>query len=144
MRTTSEFLEYYGTLSDDALIHIVLTRELLPDAAFALKTELVRRGISDLSTQREEMVLEAAAQEQAWQTDMNRRAKISAYGNKFLYGLGFLMLGYGIFRIFVKDPGGQDDTIMAVVGPVIIIGAWLRAKLAAIWYEKVLFRKPPV
>lgn len=144
MSTSSQFLEHYRTLSDDALVHIALTRELLPDAAAALKAELAGRGILDLSTQREEMVREATAQEKTRQRDMSHRAKISRNVTRMLYGFGLLILAYGIFRILVKDPSGQDDTIMAVVGPVIIVGAWLRAKLATIWHEKILFRKPPV
>ena len=144
MSANLQFREHYGTLSDDELVHIALTRELVPDAAEALKTELVSRGILDLSTQREEMFREASAQEQMRQRDISHRTTISRNVTKFIYAFGVLMLAYGIFRIFVKDPSGQDDTIMAVVGPAIIFCAWLRAKLAAVWYEKVLFRKPPI
>jgi hypothetical protein len=64
-------------LSHDELVHIAFTRELVPDAAAALKTELANRGILDLSTQREEMVRQGTAQEQTRQRDMSHTTTIS-------------------------------------------------------------------
>jgi IS5 family transposase len=144
MSTYAQFQEHYRRLNDDELAHIALTRELVPDAAAALSAELATRGITDLSARRDEVHREVAAVERVRQTHIERISAISRIATRFLYAAGALMLLYGVFRVFVKAPSGQDDTIMIVIGPLIIFCAWVRTKLAKVWYEKILFRKPPV
>lgn len=139
----SRFAERYSGLNDDELVHIALTSDLVPEATSALQNELEKRGLSDLSAQRNRMIREVEAEDIARKAEINRRNTVSTGITKWLYALGVLALAYGLYVAFFTAHGGGDDAVLVVIGPAIIFGAWLRSRLAKLWTEKVLLRKPP-
>jgi hypothetical protein len=72
------FREYYGHLADDELARIALTDELVPEAQQALKEELQKRGLTDLSEYKRALEQAAAyRKEEAQQTLYVLKAKVA-------------------------------------------------------------------
>jgi hypothetical protein len=143
MASITHFQQHYATLRDEDLIQIALTRELVPEAQHAITEELERRGIRDLSSYKVQMDQESAAEEEQRQQKIAHRSKTSGWLTNFSYVFGLAALLYGIFRAIVPRATAPGDDIMIVVGLAIIVFGWLRSKLAKLWVENVLYRKPP-
>ena len=143
MTSHSPFREHYAGLHEDELVHIALTRDLIPQAKEALQQELAQRGITDLTQHRQQMEQERVAQEERRQVELERRSATSGWSTKIGYGIGGLMFLYGAFCAAVPQADGQDATILIALGPAVVLGTWVMAKMNKMWGEKVLFRQPP-
>lgn len=141
----SSFNEYYARLHDDELIHLALTRELTPEAADALKTELQSRGISDLTSHEQLYRQEVQAEEIHRTKQLSTKRKIVRWRTWFLCLCAASMCARGVFLSSRPNPErpGEDGGLFIVLGVAVFLFAWATSFFSRLWSERVVHRKPP-
>ncbi len=137
----SQFTGHYAQLHDEDLIHLALTRQLVPEATEALHTELKRRGIEDLSAHRSVLQREAASE------DAHRYEKTSviSLGNIFFFVVSALFCISGIYRIVVPDAAKPEGDGFEEIktGISLFFATLIWSFIQDLWRRHVLYRKPP-
>ena len=133
----SQFTEHYAHLHDDELIHLALTRELVPEAIAALQAELAKRGITDLSAHRIELQRELVDEE------VSRQARISviSLGALISYIASAAICLYGVYLVAAQNDDGVG-TLKLGIGLFLITFFWSWAQY--LWRKHVLYRRPPL
>jgi hypothetical protein len=119
-----QFREYYGHLADDELARIALTDELVPEARQALKEELQKRGLTDLSEYKT-AVDQAAA---------DRREEAKGAREDFKLHIAALVFMYVSVRLLYYATGWlgiHNGDARAVI--TIVLSAGSLVGFAALW-----------
>lgn len=138
----SQFTEHYIHLHDEELIHIALTRELVPEAMEALRAELTKRGITDLGAHRTQLQREFITEETGRQANI----AVVSLGVLISYIASAAICLYGLYLIVAPSPAGPVDdgvsTLKLGLGLFVITFVWSWAQ--HLWRKHVLYRRPPL
>jgi hypothetical protein len=141
----SHFQQHYAQLHDDELVAIALNRELMPEASEALKTELARRGITDLSAQQAERQQERSAEVAHLGAKVARQHQVIAWRTRCLCVIAAACCAYGAYRLANPNPErpGDDGGLMLALGVAMFLFAGASSWLSRRWSQKVLYRGAP-
>ena len=137
----SQFTRHYAQLHDEDLIHLALTRELVPEATEALYIELKRRGIEDLSSHRSVLQREATS-ENAYR---HEKTSVISLGNIFFFAVSALFFVFGTYRIVVPNTDKPEahgfEEIKVGISLFFVTLIW--SLMQHLWRKYVIYRKPP-
>jgi hypothetical protein len=141
----SHFQQHYAQLHDDELVEIALNRELTPEATEALKAELARRGITDLSAQRASLQQERSAEVAHLGAKVARDHRRIAWRTRFLCVIAASSCAYGAYRLANPNPErpGDDGGLMLALGVAMFLFAGASSWLSRRWSQHVLHRGAP-
>lgn len=140
----SQFRDTYERLGSDQLIHIALTRELLPEAEATLKAVLASRGILDLSGHRAELQQELSSIEEDRQIKVERRLKAIRWRTRFTVAISLVVLAVGLYFVAYPDKkGSAGDDVMVAIGIGGLLYAFVSDWFSRISTERVLLRRNP-
>lgn len=143
MTTTQQDVEeLYSSLSDERLAAIALRGGLTPDAERAMKRELQRRGISDLSSWRKEIEQDVVRLESKREAKVETFGRVRRWRNRFVYFISGLVAFYGVYLLLVPKakPDGEDGGFLILFGAALAIGTWIASKIQKAWQERVLLK----
>ena len=139
----TDFKQHYSNLHNDELIELALSRQLVPEAQQALKEELKKRGINDLSSHKTAIVNEISAAENVRQKRLSHHRKVIGWRTKAFYVFGLISIIYGLYGMFIQSPPNTDRFIFTLLGVVVVIFAWFGSIIDKLWAKYVLYRIPP-
>jgi hypothetical protein len=136
------FRERYERKSDDELVYIALTTELMPQAKAALMEVLAGRGISDLSPFRAALAEEIKCEEDAREVKLKRRKKVVRVRTWLLLGLSAFLFAFGVYEWMWPDAmePGNGSTMMLVAG-IVALFALVAERVDLFWQRHVLYRR---
>ncbi|GLQ98802.1 hypothetical protein [Dyella mobilis] len=138
------FRDRYERMSNDELVEIALTTELMPEAKVILMQILASRGIPDLAPFKAVVVEEMKREEEVRESKIERRAKYIRLRTWLLLAMAAFFLAFGAYKMVwpdATDPSGGST--MMVIGVGVMLFAFVTKRTALFWQRHVLYRRAP-